>query len=114
MSGLFGALWMALQGAAGIHESIEKKEALSKPSYTASETGQAVYHDNNMRAYGRNGEKLDTRYTTMPNGELRIQMVGKRSGIVYEDSYARKMDILASGNLNSGNVKTGVPEHGNN
>lgn len=39
MSGLFGTLWMALQGAAGIHESIEKKEALSKPSYTASETG---------------------------------------------------------------------------
>ena len=65
-----------------------------------------------MRAYGRNGEKLDTRYTTMPNGELRIQMVGKRSGIVYEDSYARKMNILASGNLNSGNVKTGVLEHG--
>lgn len=23
------------------------------------------------------------------------------------------LDILASGNLNSGNVKTGVPEHGN-
>lgn len=23
------------------------------------------------------------------------------------------MDILASGNLNSGNVETGVPEHGN-
>lgn len=94
MSGLFGALWMALQGASGIHESIEKKEALSKPSYTASETGQPVYHDNNMRAYGRNGEKLDTRYTTMPNGELRIQMVGKRSGIVYEDSYARKMQKI--------------------
>ncbi len=94
MSGLFGALWLALQGAAGIHESIEKKEALSKPSYTASETGQPVYHDNNMRAYGRNGEKLDARYTTMPNGELRIQMVGKRSGIVYEDSYARKMQRI--------------------
>lgn len=94
MLGSFGALWLALQGAAGIHESIEKKEALSKPSYTASETGQPVYHDNNMRAYGRNGEKLDARYTTMPNGELRIQMVGKRSGIVYEDSYARKMQKI--------------------
>lgn len=77
MAGLFWTLWIALQGVAGIHNSIEKQESLSKPSYIVPETGQPVYRDNNMRGYGRNGEKLDTRYTTMPNGELRIQMVGK-------------------------------------
>lgn len=94
MAGLFGAIWLALQGAASVKNSIEKQEALSKPSYTSPETGQPVYHDNHMRAYGRNGEKLEPKYTHMPNGELRIQMVGKRSGIVYEDDYARKMQRI--------------------
>lgn len=91
MAGLFGAIWLALQCGASAKEAKERKDALSKPSYTAPETGQAIYHDNHLRAYGKNGEKLEPKYTRMPNGELRIQMVGKRSGIIYEDNYARQM-----------------------
>ena len=91
MSGFFGALWLALWGAGEIKNSIEKNEALSKPSYIAPETGQPVYRDNHSKLYGKNGEKLEPRYLKNPDGSLRIQMVGKRSGIVYEDDYLKKI-----------------------
>lgn len=91
MPGLFGAIWLALQGVASIKDSIERQEALLKPSYISSETGQPIYYDNHMRVHGRNGEKLEPRYLKAPDGSLRIQMVGKRSGVVYEDDWAKKM-----------------------
>lgn len=91
MPGLFGAIWLALQGVASIKDSIERQEALSKPSYISSETGQPIYYDNHMRVHGRNGEKPEPRYLKAPDGSLRIQMVGKRSGVVYEDDWAKKM-----------------------
>lgn len=94
MAGLFGALWLALKGASEVKDSIEKSEALSKPSYIAPETGQPVYQDNNMRKYGKNGEKLEPKYLHNPDGSLRIQMVGKRTGIIYEDDYMRKVERM--------------------
>ena len=91
MAGLFGAIWLVLQGVAGIHNAIENERCLSKPAYTAKETGRQIYYDNKMRAYGNNREKLEPRYTKAPDGSLRIQMVGNRSGIVYKDNWAKKM-----------------------
>lgn len=96
MAGLFGALWLALWGASEVKDSIEKSESLSKPSYIAPETGQPVYQDNHMRKYGKNGEKLEPRYLHNPDGSLRIQMVGKRTGIVYEDDYLKKIKRMES------------------
>lgn len=96
MAGLFGALWLALWGVSEVKDSIEKSESLSKPSYIAPETGQPVYRDNHMRKYGKNGEKLEPRYLHNPDGSLRIQWVGKRTGIVYEDDYLQKIKRMES------------------
>lgn len=96
MAGLFGALWLALWGVSEVKDSIERSESLSKPSYTAPETGQPVYQDNHMRKYRKNGEKLEPRYLHNPDGSLRIQMVGKRTGIVYEDDYLKKIKRMES------------------
>lgn len=96
MAGFLGALWLALWGAGEIKNSIEKSEALSKPSYIAPETGQPVYRDNHSKLYGKNGEKLEPRYLKNPDGSLRIQMVGKRTGIVYEDDYLKKIKRMES------------------
>ena len=50
----------------------------------------------------------------MPRG-VQVQVLSSASnpGTKVPGFFADGVNILASGNLNSGNVETGVPEHGN-
>lgn len=88
--GFFGAIWLALFGVAKISDAIEDAKEMAEPRFYSPETGKPIYIDRKGVYHGYGREKMKTNIYHDEYGNMHTQLVGRRTGTVYEDSGARQ------------------------
>ena len=83
MAGLGLLVLGVIMGGNAIKSGIENAQMMSKP-YKYLDDGTPVYLDRLCNEY-INGEKVVSTWTKRPDGSVKVQQVGQRSGKVYFD-----------------------------
>ncbi len=90
MAGLFGLIWLGLFGAAKISDAIQDSIEMAEPRFISPETGKPIYVDKDGCHHGANGEGMKTNLYEDQYGRTQVQLVGRRTGAVYEDTGLRE------------------------
>ena len=98
MAGLGLFIWAALSAAVGIGKAVENKQ-MKDFSYKIDDQGRETWLDRDCNRY-INGEKVVSKWVKRPDGSIKLQQVGQRSGKVYfdpDDATRKRMDERSEG-----------------
>ena len=95
MAGLASLIFGAVLGGSAIRCGIDNAKMMSKP-YRYLDDGTPVYLDRLSNEH-INGEKVISKAVTNPDGSVKLQQVGQRSGRVYfdpDDALAKRRNAV--------------------